>query len=114
MSLLVHPDRVPEELKNEATEKFKVLGLIHSILSNNTKRKVYDETGQFDDETNEESMRNWSDYWRSLFKEITVQDINNYERSYKGSEMEVKDLKRAYLNSMFCNLSIFESLVNLQ
>lgn len=101
MSLLVHPDRVPEELKTEATEKFKVLGLIHSVLSDNDNRKIYDETGQFDDETDEVSMRNWSDYWRSLFKEVTVEDINNYEKSYKNSEMEIKDLKRAYLNSMW-------------
>lgn len=99
LSLLVHPDRVPDEIKEEATEKFKVLGRIHSILSDNDKRKIYDETGQFDDESDEVVMRNWSDYWRSLFKEITVQDINNYEKTYKGSETEIKDLKRAYIDS---------------
>ncbi|XP_015514573.1 dnaJ homolog subfamily C member 9 [Neodiprion pinetum] len=99
LSLLVHPDRVEENVKAEATEKFKVLGRIHSILSDNDKRKIYDESGQFDEESEEVVMKNWADYWRSLFKEITVEDINNYEKNYKGSETEIKDLKRAYMDS---------------
>lgn len=99
LSLLVHPDRVEENIKAEATEKFKVLGRIHSILSDSEKRKVYDESGQYDEESEEVVMRNWADYWRSLFKEITVEDINNYEKNYKGSETEIKDLKRAYTDS---------------
>ncbi|KAL0106119.1 hypothetical protein PUN28_016091 [Cardiocondyla obscurior] len=99
LSLLVHPDRVEENIKAEATEKFKVLGRIHSILSDTEKRKIYDESGQYDEESEEVVMRNWADYWRSLFKEITVEDINNYEKNYKGSETEIKDLKRAYMDS---------------
>lgn len=97
----MHPDRVEEDVKEEATEKFKVLGRIHSILSDNDKRKIYDESGQFDEESVEVVMRNWADYWRSLFKEITVEDINNYEKTYKGSETEIKDLKRAYTDSEY-------------
>ncbi|XP_012056740.1 PREDICTED: dnaJ homolog subfamily C member 9 [Atta cephalotes] len=99
LSLLVHPDRVEENIKAEATEKFKVLGRIHSILSDSEKRKIYDESGQYDEESEEVVMCNWADYWRSLFKEITVEDINNYEKNYKGSETEIKDLKRAYIDS---------------
>ncbi|XP_043482440.1 dnaJ homolog subfamily C member 9 [Leptopilina heterotoma] len=99
LSLLVHPDRVEESVKVEATEKFKVLGRIHSILSDNDKRKIYDETGQFDEESDEVVMRNWADYWRTLFKPITVKDIKDYEETYKGSEAEIKDLKRAYMDS---------------
>lgn len=99
LSLLVHPDRVEESVKVEATEKFKVLGRIHSILSDNDKRKIYDETGEFDEESDEAVMRNWADYWRTLFKPITVKDIKDYEETYKGSEAEIKDLKRAYMDS---------------
>lgn len=97
----MHPDRVEEDIKEEATEKFKVLGRIHSILSDSEKRKIYDESGEYDEESEEVVMRNWADYWRSLFKEITVEDINNYEKTYKGSETEIKDLKRAYIDSKF-------------
>lgn len=28
---------------------------------------------------------NWSEYWRALFKEITIEDIRNYEKTYKGN-----------------------------
>jgi len=116
----VHPDRVEENIKAEATEKFKVLGRIHSILSDSEKRKIYDESGQYDEESEEVVMRNWADYWRSLFKEITVEDINNYEKNYKGSETEIKDLKRAYIDSKFFilrtddlrNISIFLIFIN--
>ncbi|XP_069687583.1 dnaJ homolog subfamily C member 9 [Periplaneta americana] len=98
LSLLVHPDRVEEHEKVEATEKFKVLGKIHSILSDKEKRAIYDESGDFDEESDEMVERDWSEYWRMLFKPITVQDINNYEIKYKGSEEECEDLKRAYLD----------------
>lgn len=97
LSLLVHPDRVEESVKDEATEKFKVLGRIHSILSDSDKRKIYDEFGQYDEESEEVVMRNWTDYWKSLFREVTEGIINKYEKSYKGSETEIKDLKRAYM-----------------
>ena len=44
-SLQVHPDRVNPEEKENATEKFKTLGQVYSILSDTEKRKLYDETG---------------------------------------------------------------------
>lgn len=98
LSLLVHPDRVEEKRKAEATEKFKVLGRIHTILSDSDKRAIYDESGDFDEESDEMVERDWNEYWRMLFKPITVKDISDYEKKYKGSEEELYDLKRAYLN----------------
>ena len=98
LSLIVHPDRVDENKKLEATEKFKVLGHVHSILSNEEKRKVYDETGDCGEDSDELTDRDWSAYWQSCFKEITVKDINEYEKKYKGSDEELQDLKNAYLH----------------
>lgn len=99
LSLVVHPDRVTEE-KEIATEKFKILGLVHSILSDPEKRKVYDQTGTLDDEDDEAIFKtdiDWTVYWKSLYKDVTVEDIVNYETNYKGSPEEVNDLKRAYV-----------------
>lgn len=45
LSLLVHPDRVSNDNKENATEKFKILGKAYSILSDREKRAAYDETG---------------------------------------------------------------------
>lgn len=96
LSLLVHPDRVDENAKKEATEKFKVLGRIHSILQDSDKRKRYDDYGEFDDESG--MGFNWTEYWNVLFKEISVKDIQDFEKEYIGSEMEKRDIKKAYLS----------------
>lgn len=83
LSLQVHPDRVNDDEKIEATEKFKVLGGVHSILSDSDKRALYDENGTVDDEE-KIVERDWSVYWRILFKKITDEDISNYEKEYIG------------------------------
>lgn len=46
-SLKVHPDRVDDENKDVATEKFQTLGKVYTILSDTEKRKIYDETGNY-------------------------------------------------------------------
>ncbi|XP_050297433.1 dnaJ homolog subfamily C member 9-like [Anthonomus grandis grandis] len=94
LSLLVHPDRVDEAHKEVATEKFKVLGRIHSVLQDNEKRKVYDNCGEFDEDA--DSTFNWKDYWLKMFRKIEISDIQKYEREYVGSETERRDIKRAY------------------
>ncbi|XP_028175446.1 dnaJ homolog subfamily C member 9 isoform X2 [Ostrinia furnacalis] len=99
LSLKVHPDRVDENEKLEATEKFKVLGSIHTILSDPNKRALYDETKSVDDDDyNVIVDRDWTIYWRMLFKKITDEDIKAYEKEYVGSEQEKNDLKVAYLS----------------
>lgn len=97
MSLLVHPDRVDEDQKIITTEKFKALGKIHSILQDSHKRKLYDEVGEFDDET--DSTFNWFDYWRNLFRKIDIKDIEKHEHEYIGSETEIRDIKKAYVGT---------------
>lgn len=97
LSLCVHPDRVEEGQKKIATEKFQVLGKIHSILQDKAKRKLYDDFGEFDEEV--DASFNWMDYWRSMFKKIEIKDIENYEKEYIGSETELKDIKKAYITT---------------
>ena len=56
-------------------------------------------TGSFDDGDGGADFENmnWSEYWRALFKEITIEDIKNYEAKYKGN-MGVK--KWCYINML--------------
>ncbi len=42
--------------------------------------------------------RDWCEYWRLLFPKITVDDIRNFEGSYRGSEEERDALKSVYLD----------------
>lgn len=39
----------------------------------------------------------WDDYWRTLFKKVSSEEIDSYEKTYKFSEQEQKDLKDAYI-----------------
>ena len=45
LSLKVHPDKVSDDEKEQATEKFQLLSKLYQILSDEKKRKVYDKTG---------------------------------------------------------------------
>ncbi|KAG7171566.1 dnaJ homolog subfamily C member 9-like [Homarus americanus] len=97
VSLKVHPDRVDKDEKQEATQKFQTLGKVYSILCDKDRRAVYDESGEVDDENIAPDDRDWDQYWRLLFKKITVEDIKNFEAEYKESDEELNDLKQAYI-----------------
>lgn len=97
LSLLYHPDRVDETNKELSTEKFKLLSNIHSILQDDDKRKVYDECGSVEDE--DFFVTNWVNYWRSIFKKITTEDIDKFKNEYIGSETERNDIKKAYVGT---------------
>lgn len=101
LSLKVHPDRVEESEKEDATEKFKVLSKIYAVLSDKDKRALYDEQGIIDDD-DDSSGAKWLKMWQQFFKPISEEDINNFEKQYLGSEMERNDIKKAYLNGKGC------------
>lgn len=101
LSLKVHPDRVEESEKEDATEKFKVLGKIYAILADKDKRALYDEQGIIDDD-DDASGTNWLKMWQQWFKPISDEDIDNYEKVYVGSETERNDIKKAYLDGKGC------------
>ncbi|XP_015908753.1 dnaJ homolog subfamily C member 9 [Parasteatoda tepidariorum] len=100
-SLLIHPDRVEDEAKVEATRKFQVLAKVHFILSDIEKRAVYDESGEIDEENNisenDSTPEFWENYWRNLFPKITKEDIDTFFSKYKGSDEEIQDLKECYV-----------------
>ncbi|CAG10064.1 unnamed protein product, partial [Tetraodon nigroviridis] len=96
VSLKVHPDRAPEDPL--ATEKFQVLGQVYAVLSDTEQRAVYDEQGLVDEDSDIlRQDRCWEDYWRLLFPKITLQDILDFEKTYKGSEEEKRDVIQLYL-----------------
>lgn len=100
LSLKTHPDRVPESDKKEATEKFKILSKLYSVLSNKDSRAVYDERGIVDDD--DDAGTNWLARWAQFFKPLTTEDIDNYKKSYIGSETERSDIKKTYLGGKGC------------
>eukprot|EP01083_Nonionella_stella_P073743 199608_1 len=92
LALKYHPDRNKSET---AKEDFQFLGKIFNTLTNPRARKRYDKTGEaFDDES--ESFEEAYEYYRSVFKEITKEDIDAYAKTYKNSAAEKEDLFEAY------------------
>lgn len=88
MSLQVHPDRVAEDEKEVATEKFKVLTKINETLTDSSKKALYDEQGIIDDDgEGDTDNSNWLELWRQFFKPITTKDIDNYQKQYKGIQI---------------------------
>ena len=66
LALKHHPDRGGD------AEKFKALSLVHSILSDSSKRSVYDQTGDLDTEDVSDEATFWYDYFRKLFPKLTT------------------------------------------
>jgi len=94
LAFQVHPDKNHGDAA--ATAKFQTLGKIYSVLSDEEKRKVYDQTGETDDSDYTRDDVDWEDYWRQMYKEVEVKDIDDYLGKYRFSEEEQKDLKEAY------------------
>ncbi|GIY00990.1 dnaJ-like protein subfamily C member 9 [Caerostris darwini] len=74
----------------EIDEKFQVLSEVHYILSDDNKRKLYDEKG----------------VWKRHIplKAICISgrissDLEEYIERYRGSEEEAEDLKKAYIRA---------------
>ena len=98
-SLKVHPDRAKPEDRESATKKFQALGAVYKILSDKNSRGLYDETGEVDDEGDADLNKDWCEYWRILFKKVTLDDIKKFEEKYRHSDEELNDLKAAYLEA---------------
>lgn len=95
-SLKIHPDRVDDSEKEQATKKFQVLAKVHFILSDDERRKLYDNHGIIANDDSLEDQANWSEYWRLLFPKISEKDIQAYLDTYTGSKEEEEDLIAIY------------------
>lgn len=98
-SLAFHPDRASNDGKEAATKKFQLLSQVYSILSDDARRREYDDTGDVNEELSLNQDRDWTEYWRLLFPKVTSKDIKEFSEKYRGSPEELEDLKEAYLTS---------------
>lgn len=96
VSLKVHPDRVDDDLKEEATKKFQTLAQVHYVLSDSERRRLYDDHGIIANEDSLESEADWVNYWRLLFPKVTEKDITGFMDKYIGSKDEEDDLIKVY------------------
>lgn len=97
MAIKVHPDRNADDPR--ATERFQSLQKIYSVLSDPEKRRIYDQTGRFDDEDGVLSEKNFEslyEYYKATFKEVTVDAIEDFREQYQESEEEMNDVLSYY------------------
>ena len=109
-ALKYHPDKQQHKStieQEDAKCKFQAISLAYSILSNDEKRKEYDETGEIDDNDDDDddddgfgSKKSGSDMWKefftSTFGKVTTQDIDTFAQKYKCSDEEEQDVLKYY------------------
>ena len=92
---MYHPDK--NKTDPDAGSKFANISRAYKILSNPESRKVYDETGEYDDE--DEGKINISEtlnYYRKIY---SPKDIESFKKKYINSSDEEEDLINFYKNS---------------
>ncbi|GLT88258.1 hypothetical protein SLE2022_062920 [Rubroshorea leprosula] len=109
LALRLHPDKNPGD--EEANGKFQQLQKVISILGDEEKRALYDQTGCVDDaDLAGDVVQNLRDFFRNMYKKVTEADIEEFEGQYRGSDSEKKDLIDLYkkckgnMNRLFCSM----------
>ncbi|KAJ0119480.1 hypothetical protein J7T55_013682 [Diaporthe amygdali] len=111
-SLKTHPDKVPEDQKEEATTAFQSIAFAYAILSDPARRKRYDATGSTSESIVDSEGFNWSEYYREQFAEAISEDaINKFAAKYKGSDEEKDDILIAYEQSKGDMDGVYESVM---
>ncbi|CAL0310048.1 unnamed protein product [Lupinus luteus] len=109
LALRLHPDKNPDDV--QAKEKFQQLQKVMSILGDEEKRALYDQTGCVDDDDLAgDVVQNLHEFFRTMYKKVTEADIDEFEANYRGSDSEKTDLIDLYkkykgnMNRLFCSM----------
>ena len=87
-----HPDK--NKTDPEAGSKFANITRAYKILSNPDSRKIYDDTGDYDEE--DEGKINITETLNYFRKIYTPKDIENFQKKYLNSKDEEEDLINFY------------------
>mmetsp|Transcript_18451 Transcript_18451/g.22595 ORF Transcript_18451/g.22595 Transcript_18451/m.22595 type:complete len:389 (+) Transcript_18451:33-1199(+) len=106
-ALMFHPDKQKNKSKEEEEDtklKFQAVSLAYSILSDEDKKKEYDECGEMNDMDDDDAFEGhstgtdaWKEFFSATFGKVTAADIDKFTESYKCSEEEEKDVLKYYL-----------------
>lgn len=109
LALQLHPDKNPGN--EEAKEKFQQLQKVISILGDEEKRSLYDQTGCADDaDLAGDVVNNLKEFFQTMYKKVTEADVEEFEVNYRGSDSEKTDLIDLYkkykgkMNRLFCSM----------
>lgn len=77
--------------------QFAVASIAYTILSDEEKRREYDESGEVDDEddlASKSGTEQWMNYFGNLFPKVTTKDIDAFE----GTPIAVRQFDAISLN----------------
>lgn len=89
-----HPDRVATNEKEGAQEKFNIIHTAYSILSDATKKKLYD-----DGSCVIFTKATVAAHWENNLKPVNSSDIDSARKRYQGSIEEKNDFIREFTTS---------------
>jgi DnaJ homolog subfamily C member 9 len=96
-TLILFADKVTDDKKSGATEKFQEIAFAYAVLSDPARRKRYDETGSTSEAIVDSDGFSWTDFYRAQFQEAISSDaIEKFAKAYKNSEEEKDDILAAY------------------
>eukprot|EP00914_Ancora_sagittata_P022441 GHVO01044631.1.p2 GENE.GHVO01044631.1~~GHVO01044631.1.p2 ORF type:complete len:145 (+),score=32.12 GHVO01044631.1:63-497(+) len=96
LALKMHPDK---NIGDEgAADRFASLQKAYEILGDGKKRSQYDKHGLSEDDAFDDAY----DTYRLLFPQVTVDDIEAFEKRYKGSDDEKDDVRQFYAKCGLC------------
>lgn len=113
LALRLHPDKAAAVDRASAHKAFQDLAFAYAVLSDERRRKRYDATGNTSEtlEIDDDNF-NWGDYFRTQYSEfVTAEKINEFQRSYKESEEERRDVLEAYRRGRGSLDGVFENVV---
>ncbi|RPB03939.1 DnaJ-domain-containing protein [Choiromyces venosus 120613-1] len=111
LALTVHPDKVSEDKRDAAKIAFQELTFAYGVLSDETRRRRFDETGSTS-ENAEGEVFDWKAFYKAQMEDlVTSENLAKFKGEYQGSEEEKQAVLAAYSISEGSMDKIFESVM---
>ncbi|KAK9817417.1 hypothetical protein WJX74_007740 [Apatococcus lobatus] len=96
LALQLHPDKNKDD--ENASERFQSLQQVYSILADEEKRKIYDQTGSMEsaEDLDADDLNDLYRFYKDKFRQVTEEDLNSFQITFRGSEEERQDLLKYY------------------
>ncbi|KAK9457562.1 hypothetical protein V1511DRAFT_493981 [Dipodascopsis uninucleata] len=110
LALVNHPDKVAADERDKAHVVFQEIVFAYGVLSDPSRRKLYDTTGSLEETLNEFK---WKDYFDQMYsKAVTKEMIEEDKHEYRESGQERADILKYYVQSKGSIDYIFENVIH--
>ncbi|CAO1637898.1 unnamed protein product [Sympodiomycopsis kandeliae] len=102
LALRYHPDKVLSNSSDTSSSssahiRFQQLNFAYGVLSDEKRRKRYDETGRTDEPMFMEDGFSWDDYFKEMWQgNVSGSKLDEFKQKYQNSKEEKQDVLEAY------------------